>query len=81
MMLDNYEKRKVEDRTFQHWHRQRANGAIGAEWKDYWKVNKKQCLKNAVTFKGMLNELNFDRYLSDHECNAWSLWNMQTMNG
>jgi len=43
MMLDNYEKRKVEDRTFQHWHRQRANGANVAEWKDYWKVNKKQC--------------------------------------
>ena len=81
MMLNNYEKRKVEDRTFQHWHRQRANGAIGAEWKDYWKVNKRKCLENAVTFKGMLNELNFDRYLSDYEINAWSLYNVQTMNG
>ena len=81
MMLNSYEKRKVEDRTFQHWHRQRASGAIGAEWKDYWKVNRGKSLENAVLFKGMLSELNFNRYLLDHECNAWSLWNMQTMNG
>ena len=79
--LDNYEKRRVENRAFQHWHKQRAQGCLGADWKDYWKTNKKQFLANAVQFKGLLNAYNFERYLSDSDSNPWTLWNIQTLNG
>lgn len=79
--LDNWERRRVEDRAFQHWYNQRSKYPSTPEWTIYWKVNKRQFFKNARLFKGMLNASNFMRYLTDHECNPWTLWNIQTING
>ena len=79
--LDGFERRRIEDRAFHHWRDQQAKGSNGASWNDYWRVNKKHWLKSATQFKNMLNEINFNRYLFDHECNPYTLWNIQTMNG
>lgn len=81
LKLDEFEKRRVEDRAYCHWRDQQAKGNVGTTWTDYWKINKKQYLANAAQFKNMLNDTNFNRYLFDYESNPWTLWNIQTMNG
>lgn len=79
--LDDWERNKVKDRALKHWHDQRSKYPSTQEWENYWKVNKRQFLYNARLFKRMLNASNFTRYLTDHECNPWTLWNIQTING
>lgn len=79
--LTSYEKQKVEDRAFKHWHDQKSKYPPNAEWSDYWRVNKKEFFRTALMFKRMLSENGFAIYLSDHELNGWTIHNIETLNG
>jgi len=81
MELDGYEKRRIEDRAFKHWHDQKAEFPHTSEWASYWKVNKRSWMKNGRMFKGLLTPENFERYLLDHRLNPWTIWNCQNLNG
>lgn len=79
--LTSYEKKRIEDRAFYHWKRSLTLGHQVADWKNYWKTNKKSWQNSAITFKRLLSDKMFNRYLYDYDCNPWTLHNLETMNG
>lgn len=79
--LNSWEKRRVEDRCFYHWRNDVLTLNPTSNWRTYWKVNAKQCFKNARMFKGLLRATGWNRYLSEYDLNPWTIYNVETMNG
>lgn len=80
MELTNYEKQRIENRAHWHWVHD-CQQYQASTWRDYWKANRKQCMKNGKMFKRVLSAQGFERYLTDFDVNPWTIHNIETLNG